>query len=143
MSELSESQKSYVEKRVNEAAVDIGIAVLQGHVGDGEEQPDQRTLDAMIVANQVAFYSGAYHHWDRRKARCIAQGASKDKSLDAAVINMRMSKYALIFCVTRVMSKELPAIVPNPKKKRVEFQKEEYDSSTRKGRIGESWLLRD
>ena len=105
MSELSESQKRFVEKRVAEAAVEEGLSILQGHRECGEDEPDQKTLDAMIVVNQVLFYTKAYQHWDRRATRCIAQGASKDKSLDDSVMNRRESLYARIYCVTRKMPK--------------------------------------
>ncbi len=139
MSQLSESQKAYVEERVAEAAVDVEINILQGHSECGEDAPDQQTLGAMIIANQVLFYTRAYQHWECRMRRCIAQGASKDKSLDEAVVNMRMSTYARIFCVTRKLPKEPAAIIPNPKKgKKVTY------ACDRKGiSSSPSWLTRD
>ncbi len=137
MSKLSKSQKKYVKERVHKRALVTGIRILEELRENGEDEPVQAALDMMIGISLMGHFDKAHVHWVFRAHHYKLKGQSK---LERQMLdNVAMATYA-----GEYSSKQYCTVHDVDKMNDMLKKKEEvYDSYSRKGRIPESWLLRD
>jgi len=122
MSELSKSQKKYVEERVDERSVIMGENIRLAYVECGDDEPEDNALIMEIIMRQQAFYVKAYKHWIGRAYHYKTKG--KPELEKEMLVNADMSEYARKYSSDTLVRQIVPSknvIVPNPKKKKVEW----------------------
>ena len=121
MSELSKSQKRYVEERVNARSAITGENIRLAYVECGDDEPEDNALIMEIIMRQQAFYVKAYKHWIGRAYRYKVKGQSElEKEM---LLKADMSEYARKYSADTLVRQIVPSknvIVPNPKKKKQE-----------------------
>jgi hypothetical protein len=129
MSGLTDSQKRYVEKRVEERFQQTLESMIIGNRESGQED-EYQSVEKRAHIELSEFYHEARIHWHEKAYRYLSQGKAKKEAI--AWENCAQAIYA--YYIVEAARGTLPKLYPAPALTR----------DQRKGRVPESnWLLRD